>query len=39
MTVVEFGTREELVQAGKLLARFPSEAELLSAIRRSGWKL
>lgn len=39
MTVVAFGTREELVQQGKLLARFPSEAELLAAIRRSGWKL
>jgi len=39
MTVVEFGTREELVRAGKLLARFPSEAQLKAAIRRSGWKL
>jgi hypothetical protein len=39
MTVIEFGTREELVRAGKLLARFPSQAQLLSAIRRSGWKL
>jgi hypothetical protein len=39
MTVVEFGTREELIQQGKLLARFPSQAQLMSAIRRSGWKL
>lgn len=39
MTVVEFGTREELVRQGRLLARFPSEAQLKAAIRRSGWKL
>ncbi len=39
MTVVEFGTREDLVRAGKLAARYPSQAELLAAIRRSGWKL
>lgn len=39
MTVVEFGEREELIQHGKLKAVFPSEAALLSAIRRSGWRL
>lgn len=39
MTVVEFGEREELIHQGKLKARYPSEAELLAAIRRSGWKL
>lgn len=39
MTVVEFGTRDDLVRSGRLLARFPSQAQLMAAIRRSGWKL
>lgn len=38
-TIVEVGTRAELVRAGKLKANYPSEAQLLSAIRRSGWKM
>ncbi len=38
-TTVEFGTRAELVRRGVLKARYPSEGELISAIRASGWKL
>lgn len=38
-TTVEFGTRADLVRRGLLRARNPSEAELLAAIRASGWRL
>jgi len=38
-TTVEFGERADLVRSGVLRARYPSEGELIAAIRSSGWKL
>lgn len=38
-TTVEFGDRADLVRSGVMKGRYPSEAELISAIRASGWRM